>query len=67
LVKTVEVKGDLKQGLVLHGLKEKPDLSSETYLTLSNQYYLDGYGRKVLINYKVEMVTEFYFKSVFSH
>jgi hypothetical protein len=54
LIKTVEVKGDRKQGLLLHGFIEKPDLSSETYLTVSNQYYLDGYGRKVLLNYKVQ-------------
>lgn len=52
LVKTIEVKGDPKQGLLLHGFKEMPDLSLETHLTVSNQFYLDGYGRKVLFNYK---------------
>ncbi|KAJ4760067.1 RING/U-box superfamily protein [Rhynchospora pubera] len=46
LVKKIVVKGDPKQGLLLHGFKDMPDLNSETYLTESNQFYLDGYGRK---------------------
>ncbi|XP_078180305.1 E3 ubiquitin-protein ligase APD2-like [Carex rostrata] len=46
LVKAIEVKGDPKQGLLLHGFKNMPGLTSETHLTVSNQLYLDGYGRK---------------------
>lgn len=53
-VKAIEVKGDPKQGLLLHGFKNMPDLTSETHLTVSNQLYLDGYGRKVLFSCKTK-------------
>ncbi|KAG6501504.1 E3 ubiquitin-protein ligase APD2-like isoform X1 [Zingiber officinale] len=45
-VKQLKAQGEAKQGVLLYGFNEKPQLSSENNWTLSNYLFVDAYDRK---------------------
>ncbi|KAG1347886.1 hypothetical protein COCNU_06G017150 [Cocos nucifera] len=45
-VEQVQVKDKAKQGMLLYGFKERPELSLETNWTVSNHLFVDSYDRR---------------------
>ncbi|WOK97499.1 hypothetical protein Cni_G06207 [Canna indica] len=46
LVEQLQVKGKAKQGVLLYGFNEKPELSFEANWTISNNFFVDTYNRQ---------------------